>query len=153
MKLESRLNLAPRFLHVLPFLGVVMLLVTFFLYGSSLVRHSGLKVALTETTSLLPPARPVHTITLSAGAEPRLYFDDAIVSWADLATQLTAAPGQGQRLMLLADALAAHGSVMRASELAIAHGYDVVWATQTGPGSLSRPTPPPALARIPAGKP
>jgi len=125
-------------MHMVPFLGVVMLLLTFFLLGSSMVLQSGVRVRPPASTSLLEPMPRAQIITLSAGRQPQIFLNDRPVSLMALKEALTTPPTGGNRQILVrADELAAHGQVVRVSQLALDAGYEVVIAT-TPPGS---PTP------------
>ena len=141
VKLESQLQLSPRLMHLVPFLGVVMLLLTFFLLGSSMVLQSGVRVRPPTSTSLLEPMPKAQIITLSAGRQPQIYFNDRPVSLVALKEALAQPPRGGSRQVLVrADELAAHGLVVRVCQLALDAGYEVVQAT-TPPGTGS-PTAP-----------
>ncbi len=122
-------------MHLVPFLGVVMLLLTFFLLGSSMVLQSGVRVQPPMSTSLLEPMPRAQVITLSAGRQPQIFLNDRPMSMADLKKALATPPRDGERQILLrADELAAYGLAVRVSQLAIDAGYEVVWAT-TPPGA------------------
>ena len=141
MKLESQLQLTPRLMHLVPFLGVVMLLLTFFLLGSSMVLQSGVRVRPPPSTSLLEPMPRAHIITLSAGRQPQIFLNDQPLSLMGLRTALAEPPRGGIRQVLVrADELAAHGLVVRVCQLALDAGYEVVQAT-TPPGSGEGATP------------
>jgi biopolymer transport protein ExbD len=137
LKLESQLQLSPRLMHLVPFLGVVMLLLTFFLLGSSMVLQSGVRVRPPTSTSLLEPMPRAQIITLSAGRQPQIFLNDRPVSFVGLKEALATPPRGAERQVLLrADELAAHGLVVRVSQLALDAGYEVVMAT-TPPGTQS----------------
>lgn len=122
-------------MHLVPFLGVVMLLLTFFLLGSSMVLQSGVRVRPPASTSLLEPMPRAQIITLSAGRQPQIFFNDKAVSLIALKEALAQPPRGGTRQVLVrADELAAHGLVVRVCQLALDAGYEVVQAT-TPPGT------------------
>lgn len=124
-------------MHLVPFLGVVMLLLTFFLLGSSMVLQSGVRVRPPTSTSLLEPMPRAQIITLSAGRQPQIFLNDRPVSLVGLKEALATPPrGADRQVLLRADELAAHGLVVRVSQLALDAGYEVVMAT-TPPGTQS----------------
>jgi biopolymer transport protein ExbD len=129
VKLESQLVLTPRFLHVVPFLGVVMLLLTFFLLGSSMVMQSGIRVQPPASRSLLEPMPQAQVITVTAGREPRVYWNDRPVTFGELDKALSEARQKSRQVLIRADELAAYGWVIKVSQLALDRGYDVVHAT------------------------
>lgn len=116
-------------MHLVPFLGVVMLLLTFFLLGSSMVMQSGVRVQPPASSSLLEPMLRAQIITLSAGRQPQIYFNDRPVSLAELKAALQE-PSTGPRQVLIrADELAAVGALARVRQAALENGYEVVEAT------------------------
>jgi len=128
-------------MHLVPFLGVVLLLLTFFLLGSSMVLQSGVRVRPPTSTSLLEPMPRAHVITLSAGRQPQIFFNDRPVSLVALkATLAQPAPGRSRQVLVRADELAAHGLVVRVCQLALDAGYEVVQATT--PPATGTATPP-----------
>jgi biopolymer transport protein ExbD len=129
VKLESQMALTPRFLHLVPFLGVVMILLTFYLLGSSVVMQSGIRVQPAASSSLLEPMPHAHIITVTAGTTPRVYWNDKPVTFLELEKSLGDGRGKSRQVLVRADELAAYGLVVRVSELAFQHGYDVVHAT------------------------
>lgn len=130
-------------MHMVPFLGVVLLLLTFFLLGSSMVLQSGVRVRLPASSSLLEPMPKAQVITLSAGRQPQIHFNDRPVSLVALKSALAQPPRNGTRQVLVrADELAAHGLVMRVCQLALDAGYEVVQATTSPPSATATATAP-----------
>ncbi|MGI8603801.1 MAG: ExbD/TolR family protein [Verrucomicrobiales bacterium] len=140
MKLETHLALTPRFLHVVPFLGVVILLLSFFLLGSSMVMQSGIRVQPPASSSLLEPMPHAHVITITSGREPQIYWNDRPVTLGELERVLNAEREKSRPVVLVrADELAAYGSVAKVSQLALKSGYDVVQATMPELGASVSP--------------
>jgi biopolymer transport protein ExbD len=141
VKLESQLLLSPRFMHLVPFLGVVMLLLTFFLLGSSMVMQTGVRVRPPTAASLLEPMPQAQVITITAGRQPMIYFNEQPVTLEELKERLGEG-GKGQRQALIrADELAAYGAVISVSQLATEAGYEVVLASVPPDIPPSPPTP------------
>ncbi len=113
----------------MPFLGVVLLLLTFFLLGSSMVMQSGIRVQPPTSTSLLEPMPRSLIVTLSAGREPQIYFQDWPVALADLGEALDGEKTRSRQVLIRADELAAFGEVVRVSQVALDHGFEVIYAT------------------------
>jgi biopolymer transport protein ExbD len=132
LKLETSLNGSPRFLHVVPFLGVILLLITFFFLGTNLIGQSGIRaVNLPHSASIIPPVSGrLQTLTLTAGAEPSLYLNNEATSFAQLETQLqNLAPGD-RKVMILGDEMAAYGAAVKAGQIALKHGCEIIYATK-----------------------
>jgi biopolymer transport protein ExbD len=106
-----------------------MLLLTFFLMGSSMVMQSGIRVQPPASRSLLEPMPQAHVITVTAGREPHVYWNERPVTLPELDKALTEARQKSRQVLVRADELAAYGWVVKVSQLAMDHGYDVVHAT------------------------
>jgi len=150
VKLESTLNRRSGFLHVTPIVDVVMLLLIFFLLGSSFTLQSGVAVEIPKSGAILRPMGRAHIITIPAtdfsapvteedgeGKDrmgkiilgQKIYFNDEMVTLRELQERLREHDGLVRAVMLRADRLAAHGVVIEVSNLALAEGYDVAFAT------------------------
>jgi biopolymer transport protein ExbD len=141
VKLESQLNVSPRLIHLVPFLGVVTLLLTFFLLGSSMVMQSGVRVRPPTSSSLLEPMPQAQIITVTAGRQPVIYFNERQVTLTEL-KEILEQPRKGQRQALIrADELAAYGAVISVSQVATDAGYEVVLAAV--PPDITPAQPPP----------
>lgn len=128
-------------MHLVPFLGVVMLLLTFFLLGSSMVMQSGVRVQPPTSSSLLEPMPQAQIITVTAGRQPMILFNDQPVTLTELKDILDQ-PRKGQRQALIrADELAAYGAVISVSQVATEAGYEVVLAAV--PPDITPNQPPP----------
>ncbi len=137
MKLESQIALTPRFLHLVPFLDVVMLLITFFLLGSSMLQQSGIAVALPASSSTLSPTAGALIVTLSAGESPQLYLNDKPLTLKELDKALEEFRSRSRQVVIRADEHASVGQLLKVTNLATSRGYDV--ACQTIP--LPDPAP------------
>lgn len=130
MKLESTLRRRSGFLHVVPVLDVVFLVLIFFLLGSGFALQSGIAVDAPESPSVLRPLGRAHVITVSAGDRPRIVFNDQMVTMDQLTPMLEGNRELTSTVLIRADRLAAYGLVMEVSNLAQAAGYSVALATQ-----------------------
>jgi len=140
VKLESQLVLTPRFLHLVPFLGVVLLLLTFFLLGSSMLMQSGIRVRPPPSNSMLEPMPRSLVVTLSAGREPQIYLDDKPLTLTQLTLALEQKRSQGRQLLIRADELSAFGAVTSVTQIALDKGYEVVHATTPASNEHSQPS-------------
>ena len=130
MKLSTQLVLTPRFMHVVPFLGMVTALVPFFLLGSSMVLQSGIVVRLPASTSMLEPVPKAAVISLTAGRLPQIFVNDKLVADDEaLVAALKASLERSRKALIRADELAAYGQVLRVSQIAQREGFDVILAT------------------------
>ncbi len=125
MKLTSNLKLRPDFLYVAPLLTVVMLLLIFFLLNSRLVVQSGLKVELPLSTSSLRQWENAHVITVTAGRTPMIFFNGEPLSLESLPIRLQQAKTRSQHVLLNADAMAAHGTLISIQDAVLSAGYQL----------------------------
>ncbi len=128
MKLESTLKTRSGLFHIAPILDVVLILLIFFLLGSSFMVRSGVTVSLPESSSTLEGLAGARVITISAGTPPTILLDGSRVSISDL-EEAFAAKGKENGLIIRADELATHGLVMQVANIAMAAGYKLAFAT------------------------
>ena len=117
---------------MVPLVNVVLLLLLFFLLGSSLVLQPGVSVSLPVAgAALTVPTLPESlVVSIQRGSPPRVYFQDRPVSLEELTARLTAngAPA-GRTVVLRADRGTPYEAVMAVSGRALAAGCHVVLAT------------------------
>lgn len=129
MKLESNLTNRAGMLYVAPLLDVVLLMLVFFLLGSSMILKSGYAVTVPYSDSSLPTADRSHVITLAASGVATIYFNEERMSMEQLAERLSEDSGDIRQIILRADAGAPFGSVVEVSNLVLRAGYDLAYAT------------------------
>jgi biopolymer transport protein ExbD len=129
MKLHSYLPQQGARLYIAPLLNIVLLLLIFFLLGSTFVIPSGVGVKLPKSASRLSGFERAHIITLAA-ADDGLYFDGLPVSAADLQRKLAQKTDAGRRVIIHADEMVPSGRLIEVSNAALALGYEVAFATQ-----------------------
>lgn len=124
-----------------PLVNVVLLLLLFFLLGSSLVLQPGVAVSLPAADAgLALPALPDSlVVSIQRGNPPRVYFQDQPVSLEELTVRLAAAAGRGdggnggapagRTVVLRADRGTPYEAVVAVGGRALAAGYPVVLAT------------------------
>lgn len=123
-----------------PLVNVVLLLLLFFLLGSSLVLQPGVAVSLPAADAgLTVPALPDSlVVSIQRGNPPRVYFQDQPVSLEELAARLAVAAGRGggnggapggHTVVLRADRGTPYEAVVAVGGRALAAGYAVVLAT------------------------
>ncbi len=131
MKLVSHLPKAGFWLYLGPVLNVLLLLLMFFLLGSSFVIQSGVTLKLPESASRLSGFDRAHVVTLPSGSEASIYFNGRPVNLAELEKELDSRKTEGRKLIIHADQMAPlGGSFQQVSNLALRLGYDVAFATQ-----------------------
>ena len=133
MKLTSNLKLRPDFLYLAPLLNVVMLLMIFFLANSALVVQGGTRVELPISGSTLRPLEHAHVLTVTAAAEPEMYFNKEKVSLSDLRARLEAGREKSRHVLINADALVSHGLVTQLQDLIWSAGCQPAIATSLAP--------------------
>jgi biopolymer transport protein ExbD len=131
MKLETNLTNRAGMMYIAPLLDVVLLLLVFFLLGSSLILKSGYAVSVPYSQSSLPSTDRSHVITmaLAAGGESTIYFNEHRVGLDELDERLKNGDVQIRQIILRADRGAPFGEVVKVSNLVLSHGYDLMYAT------------------------
>lgn len=130
MKLESTISDRAGMIYTAPLVDVVLLLLIFFLFGSSLVLKSGVGVTLPRSTSALPVAEEAHIITLLPGDTGRFYFNDQKSDLESLAALLEEGAARSRQVVLLGDEAIPYGVVMEISQIILQSGFDLSFATQ-----------------------
>jgi biopolymer transport protein ExbD len=130
MKLESHLPKQTFWLYLGPVLNVLLILLIFFLLGSTFVIQSGVSVKLPQSGSRLQGFDRANVITVAAGTENYLYFNGHGVTLDELRTKLNESKSEGRRVVIHADEMAPFGRVQEAGNLALTLGYEVAYATQ-----------------------
>jgi len=129
MKLVSHLPPNGPTLYVAPLLNTVLLLLIFFLLGSSFIVRSGVNVSLPESASRLSGFEDAHVIAIPSGPDAVLYYDGRQVSLDELHQVLEREPAGTRRVIIHGDQRVPHGRVMEVSSLALNLGFDVAHAT------------------------
>ena len=129
MKLHSYLPQQGIRLYIAPLLNGILLLLIFFLLGTSFVIQSGMEVKLPKSSSRLTGFDSAHVITVAA-AEASLYFDGRPVTPKQLHDKLMEKKGDNRRVIIHADEMAPSGRVQEVINVALALGYEVAMATQ-----------------------
>ena len=122
---------------VTPLVNVVLLLLLFFLLGSSLVLQPGVAVSLPVAgAGLTVPALPESlVVSVQRGSPPRVYFQDQPVTLEELTARLvTAGNGEGgapggRTVVLRADRGLPYETVVAVGARALAAGCHVVLVT------------------------
>ena len=123
---------------VTPLVNVILLLLLFFLLGSSLVLQPGVAVSLPAAgAGLTVPALPESlVVSVQRGSPPRVYFQDQPVTLDELTARLVAAGGEGtggtpggRTVVLRADRGLPYETVVAVGARALAAGCHVVLAT------------------------
>ena len=132
MKLESSLKARGGLLQFASMLDIIFLLLLFFLLSSNAVVRSGIAVTPPQSRSALQAAANADIITLSAGKPPQIFFNDRLVSLAELESELADGSGNAGRkqIILRADEIAPYGQVVKISNLVIGKGYSLILATR-----------------------
>ena len=129
MKLETNLNNRAGMLYVAPLLDVVLLMLVFFLLGSSMVLKSGYAVTVPYSESSLPSVDRSHVITLAASGAATIFFNEERVTLEELDERLGEGAVDVRQIILRADRAAPFGDVAEVSNLVLSHGYDLAYAT------------------------
>jgi biopolymer transport protein ExbD len=130
MKLESHLPKQTFWLYLGPVLNVLLILLIFFLLGSSFVIQSGVSVKLPESGF---PLRDFHhplVATVTANSDQFLYLEGRPVSLVDMRKGLEEKKKESRQLIIHADEMAPFGRVQEVANSALSLGYEVAYATQ-----------------------
>ena len=117
-------------LYTAPLMDVIMLLIIFFLFGSSFVLKSGIGVTLPKSGSVLPPAEDAHIVTLIPGRSGDFYFNDQRITLEELPEVLEEAIKRSDDVILLSDETIDYGVVMEVSSIILRYGFNLSQATQ-----------------------
>ncbi len=130
MKLVSHLPKQSFWLYLGPVLNVLTLLLVFFLLGSTFVIQSGVRVSLPESASRLAGFDRAHVVTVARAGDPVFYLDGKPETADSLKESLGKLKRDSRRIIVHADAMAPFGRVLQASNISLALGFEVAYATQ-----------------------
>ncbi|MFZ4764163.1 MAG: ExbD/TolR family protein [Roseimicrobium sp.] len=130
MKLVSHLPKESFWLYLGPVLNVLLVLLMFFLLGSSFVIQSGVSVKLPESASRLTGFDRAQVITATANGSSPFYFNGLAVTVDELRKGLEGKKKESHRAIVHADEMAPSGRLVQAANIALALGYEVAFATQ-----------------------
>ena len=129
MKLVSHLPQSGPSLYIAPLLNTVLLLIVFFLLGSSFIVQSGIAVVLPQSSSLVENVERSHLITVTAAPESKIYLDGKEVTLTSLRSALEADKEGLRRAILQADQMAPYGRGREVSSVALSLGFELMHAT------------------------
>ncbi len=150
MKLVRRLTYLRGPIDTAPLANVILLLLIFFMLGSTFVLQPGIKVELPRSpfgvgvsaqshivTILLEPERRDPTTGEALPREPFLFFNDEMMKLPDLEARLqrVAHGHAGQTLVIKADRAVPNGLLVEIMNVAMTARWSVVLATQRPDGS------------------
>lgn len=122
---------------VVPLVNVVLLLLLFFLLGSSLVLQPGVSVSLPTSGLQLAPLVDAPIVSILRGSPPRLYFQDQpVADVEELAKRLATGSSSGgggttggnRAVILRADRGTPYEAVMAVSSRLLEANFNVVLA-------------------------
>lgn len=132
MKITSTVRLLDGPFSLAPMVGVVLLLMLFFLLGSSFVIQPGVEVDLPH--GLMGLGSPVDRRVLTITATGEIYFENQKTDLAGLGSQLEAFAKKGvdRAIIIKADVRVPHGLAMEVLEKVLSGGLNAVIATRGG---------------------
>lgn len=130
MKLESHLPKQTFWLYLGPVLNLMLVLLIFFLLGSSFVIQSGVSVKLPQSPSRLTSFDRAQVITVTASGENPFYFNGRPVTLDQLRLGLEDKKREGRKAIVHPDEMAPFGRAQQAFNVALSLGYEVAYATQ-----------------------
>lgn len=134
MKLTSSVRPLESPFSLAPMVGVVLLLMLFFLLGSSFVMQPGVAVDLPH--GLMGVGSPIDRRVLTITSVGEIYFENQKTDIAGLGPMLEvfARKGVDRAIIIKADIRVSHGMVMEVLEKVLAGGLNAVIATRAGAG-------------------
>ena len=113
--------------------NVVLILLFFFLLGSSFVLQPGIVVTLPFSTFNLPPQVNARLVTLQPGPPLRIFYQDEPVTLEQLGQRLAEYRGSPRSVVLRADRGTPYESVVAVVNQALRQDYNVALATVPPP--------------------
>jgi biopolymer transport protein ExbD len=134
VKLHTSARLLDGPFSLAPLVDVVLLLLIFFLLGSTFVMQPGVQIDLPDGLTGLGSPHGRRVLTVTAAGE--IYFDDQLMDLAALSGSLEAFARKGvdQTVVIKADVRVPHGTVMEVLRRVLASGLDAVVASREGEG-------------------
>ncbi len=123
----SRAHFSP--LVFFPLVNVVLLLLLFFLLGSSLILQPGVAVRMPESSFTMAPQLRAQFISITGGAHPRVYFNDELTSVARLPEHLARHRPEEGSIIIKADRDAPYGAVAGVMEQVLKGRFAVILAS------------------------
>lgn len=133
MKLVRSKPLPSGIIGLVALLNVILLLLFFYVLGSSFVLQPGIAVTLPSSEFNLPPQSNARIITVQPGPPVRIFYQDQPVTSAELDRQLAAYQGSPKALILRADKGTPYESVVAVMEHALRLHYSVALAAAPQP--------------------
>lgn len=132
MKLHTSARLLDGPFSLAPLVDVVLLLLIFFLLGSTFVMQPGVQIDLPDGLTGLGSPHGRRVLTVTAAGE--IYFDDQLMDLAALSGSLEAFARKGvdQTVVIKADVRVPHGTVMEVLRRVLSSGLDAVVASREG---------------------
>ena len=134
MKLSRTSKISFGWLFVFPVLGVVFLLIFFFLLSSNFILQPGISVAVPFSRFNLGPQPNQQIISITGGPNPAIYLRDQRVTLAQLGPALDATRRESRSIVIKADRTVSYDLVMAVTNAALERGItSVALATNAQP--------------------
>jgi biopolymer transport protein ExbD len=114
-----------------PALAVLLCLVFFLLLGGYFTLQPGIELKVPDSPFLLLPQHDPLVVSVTGAPLPQIYFDQRVVTPAELAEQLHAGRRAGS-LIIRADRLAPYDLLLKIMTIGAECGYTVVLASGSG---------------------
>lgn len=133
MKLTRTKPLPPGIMGLVALLNVTLLLLFFYVLGSSFTLQPGISVTLPPSEFNLPPQSNARLITVQPGPPIRIFYQDQPVTAEELGRQLAAYKGSPKTVILRADKGTPYESVVAVLQQALRLHYSVALAAAPQP--------------------
>jgi len=114
--------------QVLPLLDLLFVILIFFLLTTTFVTQPGITVDPPASSYAVEPSLRSKIISIVGHPQPRIFFQDQLVSEEQLQAMLKNKDSQSPSLILKADRTVPYERIMAITNLALAEGYRVVLA-------------------------
>ena len=134
----------PGFFGLAPLVNIVLLLLLFFLLGSSFVLQPGVAVSLPASRFQLAPLVDAQVVSVLPGKPTRVVFGDQFVSLEEFGVRLAAFRGPNRSLIVRGDRGTPYEAIVAICGQALEQGFSVVLATAPDSSGGVPATVPPA---------
>jgi biopolymer transport protein ExbD len=129
MKLLRAQPPPPAILFVVAAIQLPLLIVLFFLIGSSFLLQPGISVSVPDSPFVLSPRTAPKVVAIPPPPSTAVFFDGAPTDLAGLRESLEGLRGSTHTIVIRADRLAVYDRVVEAMNIALDAGFPVVLAT------------------------
>jgi len=115
---------------VVPLINVILILLLFFLLGSSFVLQPGVSISLPFSKFELAPQMDSQIVTITPGYPSKIFSTNFVGSIEEFSAELSKIPAEKKKpLVIRADLHVTYETIMAVSTSALEKGFQVILAT------------------------